>query len=233
MRYYATLGYTPGVLLDLRDFVSPRPHVTIFHGDLNPKQKEANEKALVLLREMDIKHEFVEVPAPWNLEDCLGAILAAWHKHGKPSDVVVNASGGTEVLNAAATMFCLFARCEGRYWDRRRAWPKTVHFDPMLRALALRGTKQALISKLAGNHGRLTLQEVQRVLKVSPAAVTKMIQELEAENLVTVQPVEDGRGKAVLLSPQLWPFMIVEDPAFRRTERAHFTADVALPTSKA
>lgn len=215
MRYYATLGYKPGVLLDLRDFVSDRPAVTIFHGDLNPTQARALERAKILLAELEIGAEFVEIQKPWNLEDCLSAFLAAWKKHGRPSDILVNASGGTEVLNAAATIFCMFAKGRARYWDRRRGLPTPVDFGMLVSAWTVTPQGQRLLGIMAEQGGSLPLQAVAKKLGITPGGVTKLVKQMVGANLVVLSRKSRGRGKTVTFSAALWPLITVADPTFR------------------
>lgn len=213
MRYYATLGYTPGVLLDLHPFIAQKPNVTVFHGDRNPNQVKSIEKAQTLLDEMGLRPEWVEIERPWDIEACLRTLFLTYRRHGSPKSPTINASGGTEVLNAAATMLGMFCRCPVRYWDRRDAEPRTVDFRILVQAFALEGTRQDIVAAALAKKGRVDVAELAENLPVTAGAVSKALAGLRADGLITVRPQADRRAKTVELSDALWPILLFESTA--------------------
>lgn len=213
MRYYATLGYTPAVLLALQEYAGRRPDVTVFHGDLNPRQARAIARARVILHAMDIRAAYVEVREPWNIEACLRAMFIAFERHGRPADLVINASGGTEVMNAAATLLALLAGCRLHYVDRR-AWRKhALDLELVRAAFSLTGTARKILDSILDAGGSLAVSELPDRLGVTAGAVSQVLKRLVGTGVVELRPKSRGRGKLVVVSDAAWIMVLFKRPA--------------------
>lgn len=209
MRYFATLGYTPNVLDDVRNFLARRPHVTVFVGDPNPEQGAANSVAGAELRKQKVPHTFVEVPQPWDFRSCFEAMADAYREDPDES-IVVNASGGTEVMNSAATLFGMLTAAECRYLNRRSG---EVHVVDMMRlrlALAAPGSRGAIVQEAARRGGAVPLAVLPGLLGVTAGAVSQQVELLTGLGYGRVEPRQDARGKQYALAEALWPLISVE-----------------------
>ena len=203
MRYYATLGYTPGVLLDLQGF--PDARVTVFHGDLTPQQEASNLKAAVLLDELGNSYEFVVIQQPWDFRQAFDAFRRQHGRHRHPKDLVVSASGGTEVFNSAATLFALLRGLRCRYVNRKSRDAIEVDYAVLLRGLSLDGTRRGIIDAAAENGGHIDVANLAERLAVTPSAISQAVAGLSKDGLLDNNYKGKGRGKVVQLNPGLWP----------------------------
>lgn len=216
---YATLGYTPSVLLGLRDQAAELSRITVFHGDLNRPQRRALEKAAVILEALGAPYRTVEVPQPWSIEACLRSLFREYEADGRPPRLLIHASGGTEVLNAAATILGLFARCRVQFVDRHTWRLHTLDFHLLQEAFRLEGTRRNLLEALLEHHGVMEVARLRRRLGVTPGAVSQVLRDLFERGLLRLEPRPHGRGKVAVIEPHLWGMLLFTQP------RAH------LPTA--
>ena len=203
VRYYATLGYTPAVLLDVQAF--PEAHITVFHGDVNVQQRESNEKASVILGELGNPFEFVVIDEPWDFRQAFQAFRQRHAKHRNPKDLVVSASGGTEVFNSAATLFALLTGLRCRYVNRKSRDVVEVDYGLLREGLSLAGTRRNIVDAAAGNGGSIDVAVLAKNLEVTPSAISQAIQGLTKGGLLDNSYKGTGRGKVVRLNDGLWP----------------------------
>ncbi len=209
MRYFATLGYTPSVLDDLDALVDRKPDVTVFHGDLNRAQKASNKEAVAKLRQTPLRYTLVEVPKPWDFRACFDAFCSSY-RTAPDEDIIVNASGGTEVMNSAASVFGLLTGAECRYLNRKSGQTHVIDMFRLRLALHSPGNQRRIIDEAAKRGGQVPLADLPSSLRVTQGAVTQLVDQLVAFGLAVVEPRKDARGKQVSLATSLWPLIEVE-----------------------
>ena len=208
MRYFATLGYTPRVLDDVDGFVGKKPDITIFHGDPTQRQRAANKRARAKMERIGLPFRFVQVEQPWDFRECFEALCTVYRQE-TDDDIVVNASGGTEVMNSAASVFGLLTGAECRFLNRRTAKTHVIDMSRLRMALDSPGNRKAIIEEAARRGGQVPLADLPARLRVTQGAVTQLVENLVWSGLATVEPREDARGKRVSLAASLWPLVQV------------------------
>ena len=224
MEYYATLGYTPVVVADVQKFASQDPRLTIFRGDLTPEQKESLAAVRTMARSLALSIRDVEMPKPWNFASCLSVITQTHHELGRPTDLVVNASGGTEVMNSAMTLFGVLVGARTRYVDRWTSEVVEIDFRLLRAALGLEGTRREILLKALERGGSIKTKGLAQALGVSSSALSQHLQRLTQDGLIGDE--DKGRTTEVRASPALWSLMELLKPtpaakkALRRSKSA-------------
>lgn len=202
MDYYATLGYTPIVVADVQTFASQDPRVVIFRGDLTSEQKDSLAAVRTMARSLALDVRDVEMPKPWNFASCLSIITQTHHELGRPKDLVVNASGGTEVMNSAMTLFASLVGARTRYVDRWSSEVVEIDFELLRNALSLEGTRRDLMQRILAEGGVIKTKGLAQALGVSNSALSQHLQRLAKDKLIR----DDGGGRTTTVeaSPALW-----------------------------
>lgn len=186
--------------------------MTVFHGDRTSRQVRAIKRARVILEEIGLTSRFVEVGKPWNIEEGLRAIFSEYRRDARPREVIVNASGGTEVLNAAATFFGLLTGSPLRYVDRHSWKAYTIDCAKIMDVLSLDERKRRLIEAVMERGGSMEVSRLPEELGVTPGAVSQQLRFFNSAGLVEVHQKPKGRGKLATLSPDLWALQLLWRP---------------------
>ena len=205
MEYYATLGYTPVVVADVQKFADRDPRIIIFRGDLTREQGESLAAVRTMARSLALNVKDVEMPKPWNFASCLSVITQTHHDLGRPEDLVVNASGGTEVMNSAMTLFAVLVGARTRYVDRWTSEVVEIDFRLLRSALGLEGTRRELLVKALEGGGSIKTKGLAQELGVSSSALSQHLQRLAHDGLIRQE--SKGRTTEVHASPALWSLM--------------------------
>lgn len=209
--WFATLGHTPehvlGPLRKERD-------VRSFHVFFGSPQLDEGKAALRAIRDFcsSKRIELVEhsVPGAFDYANFLRSFSEAWAAVSRKSKVLFNASGGTRVMQMAATIFCFTHEIELHYYDEYESQEGRVIPLRAFRSLDRVGPTPRAILEHLQNQGPCDMTSLAARLDLAPSTITQHVQGLENSGTVVVE--RSGKRRIVRLLPELTSFRLDDVP---------------------
>lgn len=210
--WFATLGHTADhVLGPLRKAEKETRSFHVFFG--SPLLDEGRA-ALRTVREFcgSKRIELVEhaVPGAFDYANFLRAFSEAWAGVSRKSKVLFNASGGTRVMQMAATIFCFTHEIELHYYDEYESQEGRVIPLQAFRSLDRVGPTPRAILQFLQTQGPSDMSSLAQRLSLAPSTITQHVQGLETSGAVVIERL--GKRRVVRLLPELTSFRLDDVP---------------------